>query len=117
MSQSASGIPETSGKNVQAKSGLNQAILDQSGFEFRRQLAYKARFDCVDCGFEANADLVGAINVLRVGHAPLACAKTSPGCKGVEPRTQEATQAYCLSAVGILVLKNEKNAKISKFIY
>ena len=31
------------------------------------------RFACVECGFEENADLVGAINVLRAGHARLAC--------------------------------------------
>ena len=29
------------GKNVRAKSGLNQSILDQGGFAFRRQLEYK----------------------------------------------------------------------------
>jgi hypothetical protein len=28
---------------------------------------------CVECGFEENADVVGAINVLRAGHARLAC--------------------------------------------
>ena len=33
----------------------------------------QAKFECVECGFEENADLVGAINVLRAGHARLAC--------------------------------------------
>ncbi|MFJ1256314.1 RNA-guided endonuclease InsQ/TnpB family protein [Cupriavidus sp. CuC1] len=33
----------------------------------------QARFACVECGFEEHADLVGAINVLRAGHAPFAC--------------------------------------------
>lgn len=33
----------------------------------------QARFGCVECGFEENADLVGAINVLRAGHARIAC--------------------------------------------
>lgn len=33
----------------------------------------QARFECVACGFEENADLVGAINVLRAGHARFAC--------------------------------------------
>jgi putative transposase len=33
----------------------------------------QARFECVECGLEGNADLVGAINVLRAGHARLAC--------------------------------------------
>jgi putative transposase len=36
----------------------------------RRTQAY---FACVSCGHEANADVVGAINVLRAGHARLAC--------------------------------------------
>lgn len=31
----------------------------------------QARFLCVECGYEANADLVGAINVLRRGEARL----------------------------------------------
>jgi putative transposase len=33
----------------------------------------QARFMCVECGFEENADVVGAINVLRAGHARFAC--------------------------------------------
>jgi putative transposase len=33
----------------------------------------QARFACTQCGFEENADVVGAINVLRAGHARLAC--------------------------------------------
>ncbi|MCK0509550.1 RNA-guided endonuclease InsQ/TnpB family protein [Aromatoleum buckelii] len=33
----------------------------------------QARFRCVECGFEENADVVGAINVLRAGHARCAC--------------------------------------------
>ena len=33
----------------------------------------QARFACVACGFEEHADLVGAINILRAGHARCAC--------------------------------------------
>ncbi|RQW23928.1 transposase, partial [Rhodobacteraceae bacterium CH30] len=33
----------------------------------------QAQFCCVECSFEENADLVGAINILRAGHAQLAC--------------------------------------------
>ncbi|HEY8331906.1 MAG TPA: transposase [Pseudomonas sp.] len=33
----------------------------------------QADFHCVECGFAENADVVGAINVLRAGHARLAC--------------------------------------------
>jgi len=33
----------------------------------------QARFACVECGFAEHADLVGAINILRAGHARFAC--------------------------------------------
>ena len=33
----------------------------------------QAPFACIYCGFEENADLTGAINVLVAGHAVLAC--------------------------------------------
>ena len=33
----------------------------------------QALFACIKCGHEANADHVGAINILRAGHARCAC--------------------------------------------
>jgi putative transposase len=33
----------------------------------------QARFACVECGLTENADVVGAINILRAGHARFAC--------------------------------------------
>jgi putative transposase len=47
----------------------------------------QTEFVCEVCGFKENADLVGAVNVLRAGHARLACAETSPayGAMGQEP--------------------------------
>ncbi len=33
----------------------------------------QADFACVECGYRENADFVGALNVLRAGHAQLAC--------------------------------------------
>ncbi len=33
----------------------------------------QAHFSCIKCGYKENADVVGAINVLRAGHARLAC--------------------------------------------
>ncbi|WIM81654.1 RNA-guided endonuclease InsQ/TnpB family protein [Gallibacterium anatis] len=103
MSKSAKGTAAQHGKNVATKSGLNRAILDQSWFEFRRQLDYKtqwqggflvavppqnssrtcpccghiskenrqtqAHFECVECGYTENADVVGAMNVLARGRA------------------------------------------------
>jgi len=103
MSKSAKGTVEAPGQNVKQKSGLNRAILDQSWYEFRRQLDYKsqwqggflvavpphntsrtcpccgyidkenrptqAKFECVECGYTENADVVGAINILERGRA------------------------------------------------
>lgn len=50
----------------------------------------QARFACVDCGFEENADLVGAINILAAGHAVLACGGT---VQSGRPAKQEPTEA------------------------
>ena len=106
MSKSAKGTSEQPGKNVKQKSALNRAILDQSWYEFRRQLDYKlfwsggylipvppqntsrccpacgytakenrqtqSKFECVECGYQNNADVVGAINILKRGQELLA---------------------------------------------
>ncbi len=50
----------------------------------------QSEFMCRACGFKENADLVGALNVLRAGHARLACAETSPA---YEALGQEPTDA------------------------
>lgn len=39
----------------------------------------QARFACVECGFEENADVVGAINVLGAGHARFASDMSGEG--------------------------------------
>jgi putative transposase len=61
----------------------------------------QARFACVECGFVENADLVGAINVLRAGHARLACevnGAVMPSAAG----TRRGDSGSCsLGAVGI----------------
>jgi putative transposase len=61
------------------------------------------RFVCVECGFEENADLVGAINVLRAGHARLACevnGAVMPSAAGTH-RSDSTRLNAGLSAVGI----------------
>ena len=48
-------------------------------------------FACVECGYSENADLVGAINVLRAGHARLACEVNSEvSCQQQEPTERAA---------------------------
>ena len=122
MAKSAVGTTEAPGRNVRAKS-----VLDQGGFEFRRQWEYKqawrggdvlavpphhtsqtcpscshvsaenrrtqARFVCVACGYENNADTVGAINILERGHRLLACAERVPLDRSMKQEPTEATQA------------------------
>ncbi|MCK7581402.1 MAG: transposase [Chromatiales bacterium] len=64
------------------------------------------RFACVECGFEENADLVGAINVLRAGHARLACEVSGarrPPAAGTH-RSDSIRLNAGLNAVGIPVL-------------
>jgi len=94
--------------------------------EFRRQLAYKvawhggmllavppvsgdnrltpAKFLCVGCGYENNADVVGAINILARGHHVLACGEPVQSGRSVKQEPTEATRKSSRSAVGIPVL-------------
>ena len=60
----------------------------------------QARFACVECGYENNADVVGAINVLERGHRLLACGDgaLSPSVKQ-EPT--EGVKPFGLAPVGI----------------
>ncbi|WP_083907480.1 RNA-guided endonuclease InsQ/TnpB family protein [Oligella ureolytica] len=75
------------------------------GYVAKENRRSQACFKCMDCDFEENADVVGAINVLRAGHARLACAETSPVGKGVGPRTHRSESGDGrLNAVGIPVL-------------
>lgn len=53
----------------------------------------QARFECVECGFEENADLVGAINILARGHRVLACGESVQFGRSVKQEPAEATQA------------------------
>ena len=53
----------------------------------------QAKFLCVDCGYENNADLVGAINVLERGHRLLACGELVQSGRSVKQEPAEATQA------------------------
>lgn len=51
----------------------------------------QARFECVACGFEGNADVVGAINVLARGHRVAACGEPAQSGRSVKQEPAEAT--------------------------
>ena len=53
----------------------------------------QAKFKCVECGFEENADVVGAINILARGHRVLACGEPAQSGRSVKQEPTEATQA------------------------
>jgi putative transposase len=52
----------------------------------------QARFACVECGYENNADLVGAINVLERGHRLLACGELAQSGRSVKQEPTEVSQ-------------------------
>jgi len=54
------------------------------------------RFHCIACGLEENADRVGAINILRAGHARCACEVSDADRQQQEPA--EATQEQLRAA-------------------
>jgi putative transposase len=59
----------------------------------------QGHFRCLECGFEENADLVGAINVLARGHRVTACGDSSPalGASAQEPDEANLESALCVA--------------------
>ena len=51
----------------------------------------QAKFLCVDCGYENNADVVGAINVLELGYRLLACGESAQSGRSMKQEPAEAT--------------------------
>jgi putative transposase len=52
----------------------------------------QAKFVCVECGFSAHADLVGAMNIKEAGLALLACSQPSPDGRASCQEPTEATR-------------------------
>lgn len=53
----------------------------------------QAKFLCVDCGYENNADLVGAMNILERGHRLLACGELAQSGLSAKQEPIEVTHA------------------------
>lgn len=67
----------------------------------------QARFECVACDFREHADVVGAINVLRAGHARIACevsGATMPPAAGTHRSNLATGSMPAQSAVRVVVL-------------
>ncbi|MFS8980205.1 transposase [Cupriavidus necator] len=54
----------------------------------------QARFACIECGFEENADLVGAINVLARGHRVAACGEPVQLGRSAKQEPAEVTAQF-----------------------
>ena len=55
----------------------------------------QARFCCTDCGYEENADVVGAMNILARGHRVAACGETAQSGRSVKQEPTEASYSGC----------------------
>ena len=61
------------GKLIKVDPRNTSRTCPQCGFVSAENRRTQASFACIACGYRANADMVGAINVLRAGRARLAC--------------------------------------------
>ncbi|MGN6317269.1 zinc ribbon domain-containing protein, partial [Trinickia sp.] len=50
----------------------------------------QAKFACVECGYEENADVVGALNILARGHRVAACGEPVQSGRSVKQEPAEA---------------------------
>ncbi len=57
-----------------------------------------AKFACVDCDFEDNADVVGAINILARGYRVAACGEVVQSGPSVKQEPTEATMCGVIHA-------------------
>jgi putative transposase len=73
----------------------------------------QAKFACVECGYENNADVVGAINVLERGQRLLACGEMGAVRPFCEAGTRRSEPGASLDAVGIPFLPALKSGSPS----
>lgn len=64
----------------------------------------KAKFACLSCGYETNADLNAAHNILAAGHAVLACGEMVQLGYSVKQEPAEGKHSISSEPAGILVL-------------
>lgn len=67
------------GKLIKVDPRNTSRTCPQCGFVSAENRRTQASFACIACGYRANADMVGAINVLRAGRARLACGMSGAG--------------------------------------
>ena len=75
---------------VKVNPAYTSQICPRCGYVSRNNRRTQSDFVCVECGFAGNADIVGAMNVKRAGHAQLACEVNDVSRQQQEPT--EVTQ-------------------------
>ena len=75
----------------------------------------QAAFACVKCDFADNADLVGAINVLRAGYARIACEVNGEESRQQQEPTERAAKrpSNCTEFIGTSVLARNQSAALA----
>ena len=94
----ANRLPEWKEEFPWLKESPSQQTCPACGHVAKENRQTQAKFECVDCGHEENADVVGAMNVLARGHSNAACGEDGSGlaCKRkTKPASvkQEPTEA------------------------
>ena len=69
-------LEQRGGKLIKVDSRNTSRTCPRCGLVSAENRKSQATFACIGCGYRSNADLVGAINVLRAGRARLACGKS-----------------------------------------
>jgi putative transposase len=64
-----------SGKLIKVPPHYTSQKCPNCGLVSSKNRQTQAEFKCIDCGYEDNADVVGAMNILAAGQAVTVCAR------------------------------------------
>jgi len=92
------------GKLIAVPPQYTSQICPRCGHTSKDNRKTQVKFECVGCGFEENADLVGAINILERGYRLLACGESVQSDRSVKQEPTEVTRKSPRSAEGIPAL-------------
>ncbi len=81
------------GKLIAVPSQYTSQICPRCDHTSKDNRKTQAKFECVGCGFEEHADLVGAINILERGYRLLARGESVKSDRSVKQEPTEVTQA------------------------
>src|SRR5467141_1915546 len=86
----------------------------RQAFQFELLPKTQTNFVCVECGFSAPADWVGAINIKEAGLASLACSSSSHAASASCQEPTEGIVCASVQPVGIPSVHRGEDVKIAK---